>query len=223
MSSMNLNVAAPSSTSLPDGSSPAMLGGKQGDGIVSQLHGNYYTQNSRGNLYYVSSAAAGQAFSIFSNTTFVGTILWNPASSGKNLSIVKVTLGLDTTASTAMGAFGYCWIPNAGSGVATAAPVSAITAITATRGSCICGLPGQGSSVALAGSAATLTTAFAWGRAASFSIATGAITTAVAIGSLVDNLDGTMIIPPGTFWAVTTSILTGITATATVVYEELPL
>lgn len=223
MSSMNLNVAEPSSTSLPTGASPAMLGGHQGDGIVSELHGKYYTQNRAGNLYYVSNAGAGAAFSIFSNATFVGLALWNPQGSGKNLSIAKVTLGLNAQASTAAGAFGYAWLNNAGSGLATAAPISAITAITATRGSCICGVPGQGSSVAIAASGATLTTAMAWGRAASFSTSTGAITTWGAVGALVDDLDGTMIVPPGCFWAVTTAILTGWTAVATVVYEELPL
>ena len=219
----DLVVGSPSSTSHGDNAKVPPLAGKQGDLIVSQMHGRYYTQNRAGNLYYASNAAAGAAFSIFSNATFVGLDLWNPQGSGYNMSIVKVTLGLDTTASTAMGAFGYAWLVNAGAGLATAAPVSAHTAITATRGSCICGPAGQGNSVVLAGSGATLTTAMTWGRVASFSGSTGAITTALAIGSLVDEPDGTMIVPPGTFWAVTTSILTGLTATATVVWEELPL
>lgn len=219
----DLIVGSPSLTSHGDNARVPPLAGKQGDLLVSEVHGKYYTQNRAGNLYYASNAAAGAAFSIFSNATFVGLALWNPQGSGYNMSIAKVTLGLDTTASTAMGAWGYSWLVNAGSGLATAAPISAITAITATRGSCVCGPPGQGNSVVLAASGATLTTAMTWGRVASFSGATGAITTAVAVGSLVDDIDGTMIVPPGTFWAVTTSILTGITATATVVWEELPL
>ena len=216
-------VSAPSGTSNADGNLVTQLGGKQGEGVVTELHGKYYTQNYRSLLYYGSNAAAGAAFSIFSNTTFAGLALWNPQGSGKNLVIAKVYLGLDTTASTAMGAFGYSWLINAGAGVATAAPLSAFTAITATRGSGICGAPGQGSSVALVGSAATLTTAMTWGRPAAFSTSTGAITTQIAIGSLVDDVDGTMIVPPGVFWTLTTSILTGITGVGTVIWYEAPL
>lgn len=216
-------VNPPSSTSNPDGSAINPIMGKQGEQLVSEVHGKYYTQNYRGNLYYGSNAAAGAAFSIFSNTTFVGLALWNPQGSGKNLSIAKVYLGLDTQASTAMGAFGYSWLVNAGAGLATAAPVSAFTAITATRGSCICGAPGVGNSVALLGSGATLTTAMTWGRPASFSTSTGAITTVIGQSGMVDDVDGTIIVPPGVFFTLTTSILTGITGVGCFVWEELPL
>src|SRR5947207_3285507 len=92
-------VQAPSATSNASGTLAIQLGGRQADGIVSELHGKYYTQNVNGNLYFGANAAAGAAFSIFSNTTFVGLILWNPQGSGKNLSIVKSLLALDTQAS----------------------------------------------------------------------------------------------------------------------------
>lgn len=223
MPASQVAVGAPSATSFASGSLPTQLGGKQADGIVSELHGKYYTQNVNGNLFYASNAAAGAAFTIFSNASFVGLAIWNPQGSGKNLSIAKVYLGLDSQASTAMGAFGYSWLVNAGSGLATAAPVSAFTAITATRGSCICGAAGAGASVALVGSAATLTTAMTWGRPASFSGSTGAITTNIGMAGLVDDVDGTMIVPPGVFWTLTSSILTGYTAVGGVIWEEVPL
>lgn len=218
-----VSVGAPSNTSLPASATPGMLGGKAGEGIVAELHGKYYTQAYNGNLYYASNAGAGATFSIFTNASFTGLALWNPQGSGKNLSIVKTYLGLNGAAATAEGSFGYAWLNNAGSGLATAAPLSAFTAITATRGSAICGLAGQGSSVALAGSAATLTTAMTWGRAAPFSSSTGAITTQIAIGGLVDDVDGTMIVPPGCFWTLTTAIATGGTFVGTVIWEEIPL
>ncbi len=216
-----VQVNAPSATSYGDGMTPPQLGGKQGEAIVSQLHGNFYTQASRGNLYYASNAAAGAAFTIYSNTSFVGLALLNPAGSGKNLSIVRVNLGLDTQASTAMATWGYVWQVNAGSGIGT--PLSAITQITLTRGSAICGLGGQGSSVAIAASAMTLGTAFAWqGRVASFSATNAAIT--VGLGtSCSEDFDGTMIVPPNTVWALSSHVLSGWTAVGTVVWEETPV
>ena len=222
MSLMNVQVGPASAVSYGDGSTPAQLGGKQGDGIVSQLHGKYYTQASRGNVFYAGTAVGGLAFTIFSNATFVGLLLWNPQGSGKNLVPLKVNVAPTTNAATAAAGWGYAWINNAGSAVATAAVASAFTAVTATRGSVVCGPAGQGSSVARVGSGATFTTALLWGRAAAFGTSTGAVTTQLSV-NLTEDFDGMTIIPPGTIFALTTSILSGITAPASIVWEEVPL
>lgn len=221
-----IEVGPPSATSLGDNQVTGVLGGKQGDMIVSQLHGKYYTQAVRGNVYYASTAAAGLANTIFSATsapTFVGLLVWNPQGSGKNLSMIKANVGISAVAATAQSAWGYAWVNNAGSGVATAGVVSSFTGITATRGPAICSLGGQGASVALAGSAATFTTALAWGRSASFSSSTGAITTQTVPAMMSEDFDGMMIVPPGTIFALTSAILSGITAVSTLFWEETPV
>lgn len=215
-------VGPPSSTSLGDGVTPGQLGGRQGDGIASQLHGKYYSQAVRGNVHYASTAAAGSTFSIYTNASYTGLALWNPEGSGKNLSLIRCNVGIDTQASTAASGWGYAWINNTGASLATAAVLSALTAITATRGTGICGLAGQGMSVARAASAATLTTALLWGRAASFGTSTGAITTQMAPPSLSEDFDGMMIVPPNTFFALTSSVLTGAVSVATLFWEEIP-
>ena len=222
MSLNNLNVQAPSSSPYPDGSTPGQLGGKQGDAIVSQLHGKHYTQASRGNVFYAGTDEAGLAFTIFSNATSVSFLLWNPSGSGKNLVPIRLNVGPLSQAGTAASGWGYAWINNAGSAVATAAIVSAFTLVTATRGSAMCGVAGQGSSVARVGSGATFTTALLWGRAASFGTSTGAVTTQLAV-TLTEDFDGMTIIPPGTIFAVTTAILSGVTATAGITWEEVPV
>lgn len=217
-----VSVGAASASSYGDGSTPPQLGGRQGDAIVSQLHGKYYTQNQRGNVYYAGTAVGGLAFTIFSNATSVALLLWNPSGSGKNLVPIKVNVGPTTQGATAASGWGYAWINNAGSGVGTAAVVSSFTAITATRGSAICGPAGQGNSVALAGSGATFTTALLWGRAATFGTSTGAVTTQLST-MLTEDFDGMTVIPPGTIFAVTSAILSGITATAAIMWEEVPI
>lgn len=214
-------VGAPSPTSLADGATPGILGGKQGDAIVSNLHGKYYTQASRGNVFYGGTDEAGLAFTIFSNAAFVGLLLWNPSGSGKNLVPIKVNVCPLTQGGTAASGWGYAWINNAGSSLATAAVASAYTLVTATRGSAVCSVAGQGASVARVGSGATFTTALAWGRAASFGTSTGAVTTQLAV-TLTEDFDGMTIIPPGTIFAVTSAILSGITATASIVWAEVP-
>ena len=197
------------------------MAGQSGEALNADLHPLHYTQAKRGNLYYASNAGAGAAYSIFSNTTYVGLALWN-LSTTKMLSISRVIMGFNGAAATAESGFGYAWLPAAGFAIGTAAPLSAVTEITATRGAAVCGVPGQGNSVAKAYSGATLTSAMAWGRAAPFSSSTGAITTQVAIPNCVDEVNGSMIVPPGCFWAVTSNILTGGTFCGTVLWEEVP-
>ncbi len=214
-------VLNPGSTNLPDGQAPYVGLGRQSEQLVSGVHGKYYANNYRGNMYYATNAAAGAAFSIFSATTFIGLFLINPQGSGKNLSIARVTLGMNTAAGTASSGWGYAWLNNAGTGLINT-QITAIAPITATRGSCICGPAGQGSSVAIAATTATLAAALVWGRCASFTTANGAVTVQMA-STLVEDLDGTMIVPPGTMWALTSAILTGLTGTGTITWEELPL
>jgi hypothetical protein len=219
-------VGAPSNTSAPDSTNLPILQGKQGDVIASELHGKYYTQNYRGNLYYASTAAAGVTVSIFSNASYTGLALWNQSSgaNAKNLSIVR-TLWAPQTVNTAVAGLGYAWLQNAGTAIGTAAPLSAITAVTATRGPANTALTsGQGNSVAVAVSAATLTTAMGWGRFSGGAVATGAITVQTSLGVIIEEFDGTMLVGPGSFWAMTSAIASGGTAWGlSAIWEETPL
>ena len=75
-----LEVGPPSTVSIGDNQTTGILGGKQGDMIVSQLHGKYYTQAVRGNVYYASTAAVGLVNTIYSAITaptFLGLLVWN--------------------------------------------------------------------------------------------------------------------------------------------------
>lgn len=215
-------VGPPSTVSSADGANLPVLQGKQGDQIVSELHGKYFTQNYRGNLFYGASAAAGLANSIFSNTAYVGLALWNPTGSGKNLSVVRASAIMQAIGTTALSAFGYAVVPNAGSAIATGGPFSAFTAITATRGQCNSANQGQGNSVALLGSGATLTTAALWMRNATFGSATGAATVQLATQG-TEELDGTLIVPPGMALLFSMSVLSGGTYSSSLIWEEAPL
>lgn len=215
-------VNPPSSTSAGDGANPPLLQGKQGELIASELHGKYYTQSYRGNAYWASAAAAGIITTAFSNTTYVGLLLWNPQGSGKNLVPIRAMQGR-ILAATTVAAWGHAFLLNAGAGVATAAPLSAFTAITATRGAANNpGLTGQGNSVALVGGGATFTTALAWGRANGFSEGTN--TTAVVDQVQLEDFDGSLIIPPGTLMAVfAATAAQGGTWVPSILWEETPL
>lgn len=64
--------------------------GKQGDALISELHGRYYETTYRENMFGITGAlttttAAGAA-------TFTGLIVGNPAGSGYNLAVGKVSV-----------------------------------------------------------------------------------------------------------------------------------
>lgn len=213
----------PSATSATDGSTNPLLLGQQGDLLVSELHGKYYNQNKRGNLFFASTAAAGVTLSIFSNASYTGLALWNPQGSGKNLSIVRTSWGQTTAATTAAG-LGYAWLNNAGAAIGTGQPLSAFSTTGVIRGTCSCSLPTVGNSVVTnAVISATLTTAMTWGRQATVSALIGANSTVAGL-VLFEDHDGAMIVPPGTFWAITSTAASGATAWSISTYwEELPL
>lgn len=213
-------VNAPSTTSAADGSNQPFLQGKQSEIIQAKLHGDAYTQTYRSNVFWGSSAVTGLITTIFSNTTYVGLLLWNPQGSGKNLVPIRAAQGR-ILAATTVAAWGHSYLANAGAGLGT--PVSGFTSITATRGPANNpGITGQGASVALLGGGATLGTAFTWGRANGFSEGTN--TTAVVDQVLVEDFGGNLIIPPGTVFApFAASAAQGGTWLPSIVWEETPL
>jgi hypothetical protein len=86
-----------------DGGAPAIAPrqGKTSEAIVSQAHGKYYEATSRGNIYS-AAVTAGQA-----PGTALGVhpsiLLYNPAGSGKRLSIKKVSMGQAATGTLGTG------------------------------------------------------------------------------------------------------------------------
>lgn len=217
-------VGAPSTTSAADASNLPVLQGKQSEMIVSELHGKYYTQNYRGNVYYAANAAAGGTIAVYSATSFTGLALWNPAGSGKNLVLIRATLALSTAAGTGT-TFGYVAQLNVGSTLGTAAPISATTPITATRGPAVFGpLPaGQGGSVAIALSAATLTTASTLFIPTGLGSGTGAITVPSTTPGVNEYFDGSIIIAPGTLFGFAAAVSSTNTSNASFLWEETPL
>ena len=87
-----------------DGATPiSQRFGQQGDGMVSELHGAYYEQTARGNLFQLQGAAT--TTTVAGNATFTGTALLNPVGSGVNLVIGRVAIAQAAalTASTNIG------------------------------------------------------------------------------------------------------------------------
>ena len=74
--------------------------GQQGDLLASTLHGDFYEQAVRKNLFFSTSLA--RATSLV-GTAMVGNLIWNPPDSGVNIVLVKWHSAIIATSATCTG------------------------------------------------------------------------------------------------------------------------
>ena len=211
----------PSSAGSPDGSSPVVNLGRSNEALVAQLHGKYFTQCYRGNVFYASTTTAGRALSL---TTVTPTYsIWNPAGSGR-LCIPFVTLIGWTATTAALGTIVWTATTAAGDTISTAgvAPLSAFgtgTPLNANLGS------GKVSQMRIAtGGTTTLTAVPSFYRTTGLTITPTTAATGVAPGWVWrDEWEGGGIVPPGTVIHLMATTAIALVACVTTAYVEVPL
>src|SRR5437870_11181754 len=110
----------PSSAGSTDGSTVTLNAGRANELLVAELHGKYFTECYRGNVFYGSTATSGVVIPIGSSTTPTYCV-WNPAGSGKLLVPIVTLLGWTATQS-ALGSYLWQATTNAGSSISSTAP-----------------------------------------------------------------------------------------------------
>lgn len=169
-----------------DGAVPtAFRAGKQGDLIVSELHGRYYESTYRGNGFSISSQAVATT-TVGLATTYTGLCLANPITSTKNLVLNKCSIMQSVIQSTQVEAYAIAFGYNATTNVTL---TSAVTPQSNMIGS-------GAVSAARAATSATLPTAPLYG------VFVTNTTTATADSTVgVIDLEGSIILPPGAYAA----------------------
>lgn len=215
---------------LGDGVTQAPLRqGRTAELMVSELHGRFYEQTFRGNLY----SAGMKALTSISAVTFTtGTLgatctpiagVWNPLGSGKNLSILQATLGAIITALQATGGGPYAWAAAIGQSALTlgAAPLNRAT--LQASGSVAKDMSG----VALTGLSGTLAVICASALAGGIAYNIASLATAASFhtqeANSVENLDGALIVPPGGVLALlATTTPVAHSALSALLWDEVP-
>ena len=177
-----LTTNAPSNTSNPDGSNPAWLAGKAGEGVVAELHGKWYTAAYRNRVFLGMTAPAGTIIPISTTTTMTFALL-NPLGSGVNVELISLEVAATTTTFVASPIqLGFL--------VGAVVPTTITTALTPISanvgGSGVSQVRMYASAVGAAMTATSLFPVF------------GAGSTAGQVGQLHYEFDGRIIIPPGT-------------------------
>jgi hypothetical protein len=182
-------------------------GGNLGETIVSELHGRYYEQCYRRNLF--SAYAAAQTLAA-AGTAMTGLALWN-GSTTVNLVLTKISLAVIVTSATMTGI-------GLGTGTAQSAAPTSQTAATKVGSLFLGGAAPQ----ATAMNAGTFTVAPATQLLLAHN--TAAINT-VGIDQLVIDLEGSLIIPPQGYVALTAlgAASAAAAVNASFIWEEVPV
>ena len=196
----------------PDGPSPIIArAGKQGEQMVSELHGRYYEQAYRKNIYVGSSGATPTVTTVALATTYTGLALINPAASQVNLTVLKVGVSFIVVfpAVATVGVMaGYSPL---GTTTFSAAATDGLSSyLNGPRAIGRCAL-----SATLVGTP-QLHTVFGSGL-------TGAATVQTTQWALYD-MEGSLVIPPGGYAAIYTSTVCGAAGmAASFMWEENPI
>lgn len=217
MATLFVTTNAPSTTSGQDGQTAAMLGGKQAEGIVAELHGKYYTQAYRANSFIGSTAGTGVVPPIYTTTSQTFGI-WNPAGNTRNAVLQTLDAGIVTAGTVVVSSFCLGQSLNAGSALATGG-ISAFTSANPQGGNI--GLSG-GNTVRFTPSAAT-TLAATFLMALNYGFYSTAVTAASPAQSLHYDFEGGVIVPPNAAVWVANNVASSFTFNLTLRWEEAPV
>jgi len=209
-----------------DNTYPPLRQGRQGDVIVSELHGRFYEQVFRGNVYSIGSGATALSANTITLTSTTTPIVgvWNPGTSTVNLVILQCAAQVYiNTLTTPVGCgplvFGYA----TGNNVISTGSAPFNRKTLSSSGSQAKGFPGG---VALSGLTNSLTI-FDSADISNTTIITHGTITAVteqfSVGG-VHNFDGSLIVPPGGVLALlNTTSTTTCSVASRLMWEEVPI
>lgn len=204
-----------------DGQPVNMLGGHSGEGMVSELHGKYFTQAYRKNSWTASNAVGSPVAVPLMATNCTPTFgILNPA--GNNTAVVPQRINFGWTAGTGIaGCLGYAYISPVGAPVGTANTISTYTAgPTIQMDTCGQRYGGNiifGISFTIGGAVFT-PTLHRWSNNGQ-----GApITSTATLYNIFEEFDGTVIIPPGVCWFPVASVAIAETFQISLMAYEIP-
>lgn len=168
-----------------DGSATNPRLGATGELIVSNLHGRYFEQSIRGNLFHACTPVGGAA--LLAAGVTAGFVLTNPVGSNKYISLVRVNYGIISGTYT-LGTIMH--------GVNTNPIAVAVT------GTAIVPMPGMiGSGYNPTGKVfATATLPLAQTPLYPFAIKN--VSTTASFNNITDDIDGRIVLTPGTTWSL---------------------
>ena len=202
-------------TFINDGAQRTLRLGRTGEQAVQMAHGGYYEPVSRGKVYH-ASMQAGASLGTALTATAVTLTLYNPATSGVNLSLMRVRVGVTTFIAAGAGPLTTAYVLAANTNVLAAAPTATTSATI--RNSLLGGAAGVG----LAYTAATLPAAPVVVRSIGSLYLIGATLQTSMAYNIDDWIDGEIVVAPNT--AITLQAIGSATSgIVSMSWEEIPI
>jgi hypothetical protein len=226
---MSLTNGLVGETNNTDGANPIIRVGRQGDQIASELHGRFYEQTLRNRVF-----SGGMTLTAINNATYTSATtgvtmtpilgIYNPLTSGVNCEILQAVLGLTMTAVAATGGGPYVWMVNTGqSAISTGSNPFNRKSLTQTgafaKNMANAALTGMSGALVILGGSS-----LCGGSAENASFTATAVAMQTQQVSSVENLDGSIIVPPGgvlVLAATTTPVAHS--AASNLVWAEVPV
>lgn len=200
------------------GSQVQQIGTPDGAGLMQPMHGLYYEQARRGQVFHASTVIAGKVVLVAAATLAAVFTVHNPAGSGKNLELISFTWG-PTSATTVVNTVGLLIqrsLSSGGGGIPTSTTAGSVTRL---------GLGGV-TNAGLFYSVATLTNVAIPGAVGSAvpipfypMIYNGAVTDGSA-GELTHWFRGKVILEPDSLVSVCTNVTTATISTMAMDWSE---
>lgn len=204
--------------------------GKNADLIISELHGRFYEQTYRGNVFstgVTTSALSANTITLVATATPILGV-WNPSTSVVNLVILQASLQwFINTLSTPQSFGSLVWASSVGNTAISTGATPLNRKTLASSGSVAKGFnPG----IALTGLTNNIVIFEAADFGAAGPLAYGTITAPTATGNSlaggygVQNFDGSLIVPPGGVLALLNTVSTTTMSVAgRLLWEEVPV
>ena len=220
------SVGQPSTTSIPAGTTPTMRQGQLGDVIVSELHGRFYEQVYRGNVFSVGASTtaftANHAALTATGTPILG--IWNPATSSANMVLLQAGLQIfpnNLTSGAAPGPLVWAW---------SVGNTAVSTGVTPWNRKTLAAAGSQAKGFAGATAMTGLTTSLVVQEGADLSNVSaltyttlGSTLPMASVGG-VQNMEGSIIVPPGGMLGLfCTTTPTTWSFAGRLMWEEVPL
>lgn len=229
-------VGQPSTSSMAAGTTPSLRLGQLGDGIVSELHGRFYEQAYRGNLFRTGTTTVVAGTSNHSTSTGGSAVvataagatpmlgLWNPLQSNVNLVVLQAMLHAFINTATTPTPFGaLVWYGSGGNGSITTGLTPWNSRTLTQVGSQAKGFAGATALTGLSSVFGAIETAdFASGGSLQYGTIGNTAVHSPLLG--IQNFDGSLIVPPGGVLALyNTASTTTMSFTGRLLWEEVPI
>ena len=195
--------------------------GNSGELITGELNGNFYEQVMRGNGYAFSTALAGNA--LVAATTSNAPAIWNPPSSNRLLSIVKVVYGRTAVGTPLEGGIVYLRTQQVHSRRGTAADLVSGTEVAAVN--LRSDLGDNSGMVFFPTTIVTTSTPAIWAMSGIAQTADDGATTVSGprAEQLTDNINGLLVVGPGTLFSIGAAVSLNTTYHITIYGISVPL